>query len=315
MVRKMVLRWPQFVLLGLLPIIAAAIYITGQRYDPAAINFTFQRGGAEAVKLPEEIEGYRKIGRPRQFTKDNLYEYNDGHAEYFITQGFNSLTVYDYARNIKQPGAQAEALVEIYDMGNPIQAFAVLNDEMPADAVPAAVGAMGYTLSRGVLFFAGRYYVKIITFNDTVPAGKIASVAAKSIGADAEPFTLFERFPTLGKVVATRFIKENYRGLDFVRDALEREYDLDGEKVFIVLIPIAGKEKALDAYLNFFKTTKTQYATIERHGKMFYRIDDKYEGQWYLLPMEDALIGVFGKVAEDKIMEIILREKKRLPPA
>jgi hypothetical protein len=308
---KKALRWPPYVLLGLLPIIAAAIYATGQRYDPAAINFKFQQGGAESLQLPEELAGYRKIGRPRLFTKDNLYEYNDGHAEYFISKGFASLTVYDYTRNSAQTGTQAEALVEIYDMGKPIQAFAVLADETPADSTPIAVGAMGYALSKGALFFAGRYYVKIVTFNDTVPADKIAAEVVKSIGANVESFALFERFPKLGTVVATRYIKENYRGLDFIRDAIEREYDLNGEKVFVVLIPNAEKiEKALSAYITFFKSTKTPYDIIDRHGKQFYKINDKYEGQWYLIPAEDTLIGVFGKIGEDKIGEIIIREKK-----
>ncbi|MBF0553443.1 MAG: hypothetical protein HQK96_02680 [Nitrospirae bacterium] len=297
--RKESLRWPPYLLLGLLPIIAAVIYTAGQRYDTAAIMSTFQKYSAESIQLPADVEGYKKVGPPRQFTKDNLYEYNDGHAEYFIAKGFAGLTVYDYAK----AGTQADALVEIYDMGKPIQAFAVLTDEMPADAAASAIGTMGYTLARGVLFFAGRYYVKVITFNDAVPADRIAAVVEKSIGAAAEPFTLFERFPKFGKVVATQFIKENYRGLDFVRDALEREYTLDGEKVSIVLIP--QPDKSLAAYLNFFKTTNTKYTVVQRGGRQLYKIDDKYEGQWSLIPMEDTLIGVFGNISEDKIMEII----------
>lgn len=293
------ISWPPWLLIGLLPIIAATIYITGQRYDPATVMFTFQKASADAIQIPGDIEGYKKIGQPRQFTKDNLYEYNDGHAEYFIAKGFSGLVVYDYAKL----SAQADALVEIYDMGKPIQAFAVLTDEMPKDTAAMAIGTMGYTLTRGVLFFAGRFYVKIITFNDAAPAANIASAVAKSIGAAAEPFTLFERFPKFGKVVATQFIKENYRGLDFVHDAIEREYDLDGEKVSVVLIP--QPEKTLAAYLNFFKTTKTPFTIGQRGGKQLYKIDDKYEGQWSLIPMEDTVIGVFGKISEEKIMEII----------
>ncbi|MCG6553336.1 MAG: hypothetical protein L7F77_13505 [Candidatus Magnetominusculus sp. LBB02] len=295
------LRWPPYLLLALLPIVAAAIYISGQRYDPAAAMFSFQKGSADSIQLPGDVEGYKKIGSPRLFTKDNLYEYNDGHAEYFISKGFAGLNVYDYAKT----GTQAEALVEIYDMGKPIQAFAVLTDEAPKDAQAAAVGAMGYSLSRGMMFFTGRYYVKIIPFNDAVPAGKIASAVEKAIGARAEPFTLFERFPKFGKVVATQFIKENYRGMDFVHDAVEREYDLDGAQVFIVLIP--QPKTSLEAYLNFFKTTNTKY-TVTNHGaREIYNIDDKYEGQWSLIPMEDTLMGVFfiGKAADDKIMELI----------
>ncbi|MBF0459336.1 MAG: hypothetical protein HQK99_15710 [Nitrospirae bacterium] len=276
--------------------------MAGQRYDPSAVMFQFQKGGAEAIQIPDDIEGYKKIGQPRQFTKDNLYEYNDGHAEYFIAKGFSGLAVYEYAKL----STQADALIEIYDMGKPIQAFAVLTDEMPKDAAAAVIGTIGYSLSRGVLFFSGRYYVKVMTFNDAAPAGKIASAVEKSIGATAEPFTLFERFPKFGKIVATQFIKENYRGLDFVHDAIEREYDLDGEKVSVVLIP--QPEKTLAAYLNFFKTTNTPYTVVERGGKRLYKIDDKYEGQWSLIPMEDTVIGVFGKVSEGNLMAIISRK-------
>src|SRR5271169_3820288 len=104
----------RLLLLGLLPLIAGILYFRGQKYDPALIDFktaspqnvneplvspqTMQEPRTLPVNqaVVHDIAGFQNRGEPHHYTKENLYEHVDGHAEYFISAGFQGLTVTDY---------------------------------------------------------------------------------------------------------------------------------------------------------------------------------------------------------------------------
>ena len=83
-------------LIALLPILALLFYLDGQNYDPGLVDF--QSGEATAFSpaadlFPETIAGLTRTGQIRRFGKDDLYEYINGHADYFIGAGFRGLAV------------------------------------------------------------------------------------------------------------------------------------------------------------------------------------------------------------------------------
>src|SRR5512140_3495651 len=143
----------RLLLLALLPCIAVFLYLRGQQYDPALINFKSaaettvtgqveQAPGSIGAGSPSDpgktqtlpgpdsgnITGFLQVGRERLYTKDNLYEHVDGHAEYFIGAGFSGLSIREYAPAASKD-TKAGIQVEVFDMGNSIQAFGVLTDE------------------------------------------------------------------------------------------------------------------------------------------------------------------------------------------
>lgn len=219
-------------LLGLLPIIAAVIYLTGQRYDPAVIDFKSHGAG---FNLPAAIDELKQLPNPRTFSKDNLYEYIDGHADYFIGNGFVSLNVVEYIKANGNP-ASPDITVEIYDMSLPIQAFGVLTGELAEGAESVEIGNMGYMTSKGINFFTGRYFVKITSFSGGFDMKSIAGKVASAVNPKPEPFPLFAAFPDIGTPTATHFIKESYRGVDFMKNVLEREYAIGSRHVTIALL-------------------------------------------------------------------------------
>src|SRR3990172_10381103 len=122
------LPFNRLLLLALLLVIALIIYFTGQHYDPALIQFDQSGQGQGVSVLPDEVNGLKKTGQIRQFTKENLYEYVNGHAEYFISAGFAGLLVGEYASS-GTDASRPDIQTEIYDMGRSIQAFGILMDE------------------------------------------------------------------------------------------------------------------------------------------------------------------------------------------
>jgi hypothetical protein len=300
----------RILLIGLLPCIAAVIYFSGQRFDSSLIDFKTE-AGREApvsaiasppsveqsliVQTSQEIAGFRQLGQARHYTKENLYEHVNGHAEYFISAGFAGLTVTEYITS-GSGATQAEIQTEIFDMGKSIQAFGVLADESGENAAPVSVGAMGFKTSGGISFIKGRYYVKITAYSPEAPVLKFAKGFADTISPEKGSFQVFSKFPNLGKIERTRFVKESYRGLDFLHNVIEREYSASDKKIKVALVTGSGQEmkSLLSSFLDYFRKYAIPYEKLEKSGKEVYRVMDKYEGTWFLIPAHDTMYSVFG---------------------
>jgi hypothetical protein len=313
----------RLLLIGLLPLIAGGLYIRGQKYDPALIDFkttvrqevpgspASSQALQESQSLPivRDIEGFRKLGEARTYTKENLYEHVNGHAEYFISAGFQGLTVTDYVA-AGSKAAQAELQAEVFDMGKSMQAFGVLADESGENPLPVSVGTMGYKTSSGVNYIKGRYYVKISAYSPKTPVIQFAKGFADTLSGGQDSFQVFSKFPDLGKTGKTTFAKEGYRGLDFLHNVIEREYSTAGGKIKVALM--AGSEKEtqplISSFLDYFGKSGMRYEKIERDGRQVYKVMDKYEGNWFLIQSRDAVFGLFG-TDDEEILKLFTKKK------
>ncbi len=295
-------------LMGLLPVIALCMYLEGQSYDPALIQFQSMVSGVNPMEafFPEGIDSLRRNGTIISYMKDNLHEYVNGHAEYFISAGFAALSVGEYGKagsDRDEPGV----IVDIYDMGKSLQAFGILSDESGGSSHQLSTGAQGFRTRQGISFVRGQYYVRITAFDDTVSLDMVSETIDRRIGTGSDPFPEFSRFPDMGKVLQTRFVREAYRGLDFVNNVIEREYLLNGEKLQISLF--TGKEgdagRLVEAYMEFFRQNEIEYTGIEKMGTTFYEVDDPYEGKWVLIPQSESLFGIYGLYNEELLNKII----------
>jgi len=301
----------RLLLIGLLPLIAGVLYFRGQKYDPALIDFrtTARREVPGPAALPQDIAGFRKMNGPRLYTKENLYEHVNGHAEYFISAGFQGLTVTEYIAS-GSVAARPEIQVEVFDMGKDIQAFGVLADESGENPPPVSVGTMGYRTSGGVNFFKAGYYVRISAFNPDTPVIKFAAGFADTLPAGQDSFQVFSKFPDLGKVESTKFAKEGYRGLDFLHNVIEREYSTGSGRIKVALM--AGTEpemrSLLSSFLEYFGKYGVRYEKTGSSGREVYRVMDKYEGNWFLIRSRDAIYCVFG-TDDEKILKFFVKEQ------
>lgn len=304
----------RILLLALLPCIAVFIYAKGQKYDPALLDFKAHKGSGPpqtektaeqlssnvSAPIPTELDGFRQFGKSREYTKENLYEQVNGHAEYFISAGFVRLSVLEYVVTGSQ-SSQSDIQAEVYDMGKNIQAFGVLVDESGENPAPAQVGSMGFKTSNGVNFIKGKYYVKISAFNNKTPVLKFAKSFEKTLNAGADAKAVFSKFPDIGKINSTRFIKEGYRGLDFLRNVVEREYSFNGKTIQVALLAEKENEaqKLMSALLVHFKKSDTKFDKTLRNGKDIYKVIDKYEGDWFLISGQGVLFGIYGNADEE----------------
>jgi hypothetical protein len=297
-------------LLVLLPVIVLLIYLEGQHYDPALIRFESSKPERDSITrfFPNEITGFIRTGRIRSFTRENLYEYVNGHAEYFISSGFVSLAVGEYGKAGSED-SEPDVLVDIYDMGKSIHAFGVLSDESGGKVIDLQDGLMGFRTPLGISFVKGQYYVKVSTYNEKISLYTFSESINSKIDAESDPFPEFARLPDIGDVVSTRFVKEAYRGLDFLNNVIEREYVFNGEPVQIFVISEEKKaiKRLVGLFFEYFRESDIQFNVIEKKGKVVYRVKDPYEGDWVLVSFPDTLFGIYGSF-DDTIINTLLAE-------
>ncbi|MBF0537228.1 MAG: hypothetical protein HQL03_03140 [Nitrospirae bacterium] len=314
----------RLLLVALLPVIGLTIYVTGQRYDPGLMNFksTGASDGGRVINFPREAGEFLMQGQVRTFNKDNLFEYVDGHAEYLINNGFVALYVAEYAsKGSSTPGQSPDVVVDVYVMGKPEHAFGVLMDSSTSGNDEVKVGLMGYKTDSGVSFFAGSYYVHITALstvssgtkiNAQLPVVSLAEAINSALDVKAGAFSLFDRLPDIGKVVSTHYFKENYRGLDFIHNVIERQYDVDGKEIQVALVT-GGKDvidRLVSAFMAYFEKSGVKYNKSEVAGVSYYKVADKYEGDWFLIPAGNALFGVYGAVSDELATKVVTKIKK-----
>ncbi len=288
--------WVRWLLLLLIPLIALGLYLEGQTYDPGLVNLHGNADASEAVKLlPEALAGLPRTGPVRSFNKDSLYEYINGHADYFISGGFRLLAVGEYGAD---GAGQPRLVVNLYDMEQPIYAFGVMMGELNEDLQPLDLGSLGFLSGGESRFVDGRYYAQLSTFDEGVPlqqaAGELAQVLAERRHG-IEPLDL--RFPDLGRPLATHFVKEDYRGLDFLDKVLERRFQWQDRELaaFQLTVPpdeMAGLTKRLKGFL---EEEGIEFTLSQHQGLAYYHVQDPYEGEWFFLPQDSRLLGVFAQ--------------------
>jgi len=291
-------------LIALLPVLALAIYLDGQHYDPDLVELKPRAADTlrAANLFPESLAGLQRAGQIREFGKDNLYEYIDGHAEYFISAGFRGLAVGEYGDT---GNGQPALVVNLYDMGAALNAFGVLVDEA-GDREAVDIGGMGFRVGQGLSFIHGPYYVQMSLFDATLSVDSAALELAANLAEQVKDPGLVFDFPDLGKVTSTRFVKESYHGLEFLNEVLERGFERDGKEIRAFLIRGLEAEigELVVKFEEFFKDDEMPYRRVERNGLKLVLIDDPYEGEWFFVPMQTRLLGAFAPLDEQLITAI-----------
>jgi hypothetical protein len=284
-------------LLALPPLLAAGLYWQGQRYDHGLVELrsTAAQGGEYALtaRLPASLGGLERVGATRAFARDTLYEYVNGHAEYYITAGFEGLAVGEYGADAQ---GQPSLVVNLWDMGRPLHAFGVLMDEAGNDAAPLPGAVLGFRTSNGLSLAHGRYYVQV---NSYAPGAEVAGGLPDllaALGPADQAGAAVAQFPALGRVATTRFVKEGYRGLDMLANAMVRRFERDGVEIEAFLVQgsptqIATVDRQLQAFLDAEGMAR-EGVPVGDHT--IHRVSDRYEGDWFYVAAGGRLLGVYA---------------------
>jgi hypothetical protein len=249
-------------------------------------------GDPELAALIPKIDGWTATEKPRTFFPDTLYEYIDGAAESYLGYDFKELAVAEFV----QTESPASLTLEIYDMGNDLNAFGIYSAERFPDNKTVDIGTHGYIEGEVLNFIAGTDYVKLLCFNGGDGTAAILQAFARKVAAAAGTSgaipALFSVFPREGLIPnSEKYIRRNFMGFDFLGNGYVVSCKADGaEFEGFVIVPDKGQDPAalMKRLLDFF-AGDGQIAEPLPSG---HRVRNRYAQSLYLGIAGDRLCGV-----------------------
>ncbi|HMD72080.1 MAG TPA: DUF6599 family protein [Bryobacteraceae bacterium] len=213
----------------LLCLLAFSAALPGQQADresarPAAIP-TAEKNKLAAL-LPAPPEFFGKPGPPARFYSTDLYRYLDGGADAYLDYGLVALIHREFK------SGNVDLTVDIYDMGDPLQAFGIYSAERSPDYLFIPIGAEGHVDMGSLGFLQANYYVKLQAFGDNDNTPPALEAAARGIMARIGPRGTAPQpvswFPAAGQVAASqKYVVKAPLGRDYLAPATTALYRFD----------------------------------------------------------------------------------------
>lgn len=271
---------------------------------------------AAPASIPAEVEARLRRLLPFAESRDDcprfysidLYHYIDGGAQAFETYDMVAMV------HCRHQASDVETIVDIYDMGDLLNAFGVYSSERSPDQrflpIGAEANATGFTLN----FFQGPYYVKLSAFGETTGGGPMMESLAKIIeqrigGGKTMPAGL-SLLPREGLTPhSEKYVKRAPLGHRFLGPAYMGSYGTS----LLVLTEAANAiqaEEWVESLAAHFRDTGKAVSWPGLPGAWRGRND--FEGEWLFLPRGRYTVILTSPPARpEALLENLFR---KLPP-
>jgi len=183
------------------------------------------------------LQEWKWEGSPSFFQPDNLFDYINGSAELYLAYGFQRLATVNMVH-----AEDKSIIIDIYDMGTPLNAFGIYSSYRSADSIIQTIGAEAIT-SPAYIRFYHNWYVVDLNGSDTSSVtenamDKMAREISKRIGGPGKPPAILALLPRKGLIEKTeKYIADSLLGYEFLPRGLEASYLIEGKEVkaFIVI--------------------------------------------------------------------------------
>jgi hypothetical protein len=128
-----------------------------------------------AALLPDAVDAAIKPSGTPQFYSSDLWQYMDGGADVYLNYGLTAMVHREYK------GTGLEITVDIFDMGQPLNAFGIYAAERSSDYHFMAIGAEGYSGDFLLNFLQDRFYIKFSGFGDPAKAAPVLERLARFV--------------------------------------------------------------------------------------------------------------------------------------
>ena len=200
------------------------------------------------------------MGAPEAFDKDTLSEKIDGKAELYLGAGFVSMTCQRFAL-AADPKVWLEMFV--YDMGAPLNAFAVFSQQRRPGSAESDVAQFAYGGGGSLFFVHGRHYLEIVASQASPAMEKAAAQTAREFVAknpDAKgDMSAFALLPVEGLVrQSVSLVLNDAFGFDQFDNVITASYLMSGTTTTAFLSVRKSPEEAAalaTAYHQFLTVT------------------------------------------------------------
>ncbi len=250
-----------------------------------------------------EVPGWAVTQPPRSFKAANLWEFIDGAADGYLAYGFQEVVSADYS----QSSTGYQAVIDIYQMKDPLNAFGKYSEERNPAYRFLKVGNEGYSGGASLNFWSGPYYVKITAFDEKEPLmqelNKLAgAVAGKVTAPGAEPAEVswFPKPDQLPRTVA--YIPKDVLAQSYFTNGFEAKYSAAGKEYKLVLLTMESPSNAQDAlrrYRQYVSTTGKEVKDLKAPGEGGFSGKDSFYGNMAAVRSGRNIAVALGVASED----------------
>jgi len=252
--------------------------------------------------------GWSLRDAPETFTRETLFEHIDGQADLFVQYGFER-SVFAIYRNVNSPDAKID--MDIYDMGNSLQAFGVFSRFRQEEST-AGIGLDSYLGDRYALFYKGKYFVALQATDSNASSLKLLAQEVESrISDNSAPPQEIGYFPKIGlKPGSMEYFPNGLLGHQFLKRGFKASYVENDEKktdaktmsegrdFHLFLSIFENPQEALDALRLFrehlFKKGRLVEGISTRFGNDALAGVDPYQGKTIVAHKGPYLVGAVG---------------------
>ncbi len=258
--------------------------------------------------IPKE---WTLIHGPQPYNKKTLFEHINGQAELYLKYGFRQ-SVFAIYQDKKKAENQIE--VDIYDMGNVVQAFGVFSRFRNEDR-PGGFGLDSYLDDHSALFYKGQHFVLFYATESNPDILKLfGKLVSSRISDSTPPPKEISFFPKHGlKPGSIQYFPEGLLGHQFLKRGFQGTY-LDGEKEHTLFLAIFKDSQEAAGALKIYHDDLTKKGKIlsgglTQFGPKALRGEDPYQGKVMVLQKGFYLLGSAGfekeEVGENRLAEFM----------
>ncbi len=244
------------------------------------------------------------VSKPaRVFTADNLWEAIDGAADGFVAYGVQQMVTAEYSH----PATGAQAVVELYQMKDALNAYGKYSEERNPDYEFIKVGNEGYSGGASVNFWVGQYYAKITTFEEKEAVkpelAKLAqAIASKVPSPGAEPREV-AYFPKEYQVAhSTKYIPRDVLAQGYLANGFETRYKTGEKKesklILVTLDNDAAAQDALGRYRQFVAKNGKDIKDLKAPGEGGFAGKDSFYGNLAAVRSGRSVVVALGTPSE-----------------
>jgi Family of unknown function (DUF6599) len=262
--------------------------------------------------IPKE---WTLIQGPQTYNQKTLFGHIDGQAELFLKYGFQK-SVFAIYQSKKSRENQIE--IDIYDMGNVLQAFGVFSRFRNEDR-PGGFGLDSFLDDHSAFFYKGKYFVMVYAAESNPDSMRqFSKLISLKISDPSLPPKEISYFPKNGlKPGSIQYFSEGLLGHQFLKRGFQGSY-MDDEKEFHLFLAIfKDSQEAMNA-LKFYKDDlskkgKVSSESLIQVGNSALKGEDPYQGKVIVIQKGFYLLGVAGfekeEVGENRLAEFMKNVK------
>jgi len=259
----------------------------------------------EARFVKQTFPGGFKLKEPVVFYgSQNLYEYINGQAVFYLSYGFKRLEHGFYQKG------DATYYVDVYELGSRLSSFGAFRQQREEDADKLNIGCEGAITDYLTVFYKGNFYIEIIpmsTESDDIEIMRmLAGHLEKLVPGEVDLPPEVSLFPPKGLIDGSeRYVDEDLISYSFMGRGLYARYLPEGqEKEFRVFIALADSVEKAEKMTSEYKKKLQELPNLFSQLKLFIG-KEQYRGVIMLSSYENYVFGCLDVTNQKNAVDVL----------